>query len=176
MVTRKTKKSAPKKPRSKNALSKQDIIQIILTDHKPLWRLVKIMKSEKAAFAEKKAAFEKFAPTLLAHAKPEEQTWYMNMKKDSDTKVDGLEGDVEHGLADQLCEELKVARDNELFMAKVKVLAELVEHHLEEEEEELLPSFKKDSTPEERAALGAKYLSIQKQYISPEDRRLELVA
>jgi hypothetical protein len=139
----------------------EDIIELILQDHKPLKALIEVMKDEDAEFPEKKAAFEEFAPLLVAHAKPEEQTWYVNMKSEDDMEVEGLEGDVEHGLADQLCEELKRTSDENLFMAKVKVLAELVEHHIEEEEEDMLPDFKKKSTIEERIELGMKYLEIQ---------------
>jgi hemerythrin superfamily protein len=167
------KKSPSKKTRS--TLS-QDIIQLILNDHKPLWQLIKVMKSESASHEKKKAAFDKFAPALLAHAKPEEQTWYISMKKEHDMSIEGTEGDVEHGLADQLCNELKRTNDQVLFMAKVKVLAELVEHHLEEEEEELLPEFKKDSTLEERQELGAHYITLQQKFKAGTAKPLRLVA
>lgn len=155
----------PAKTKSPVQKRSSDIIQIILKDHKPLWALIKTMKSKKLSYSEKKAAFEKFAPLLTSHAKPEEQTWYVQMKSEDDGVVDGLEGDVEHGLADQLCEELKSSPDRDMFMAKVKVLAELVEHHLEEEEDDLLPEFKKDSTAEERFKLGEKYLEIQDAFL-----------
>lgn len=157
-------KSPFKKANSRH--SGEDIIQIILKDHKPLWKLIKVMKSEKATYSEKRNAFEIFAPTLIAHAKPEEQTWYKQMKSENELVVHGLEGDVEHGLADKLCEELKRTQEQNMFMAKVKVLAELVEHHLEEEEEDMLPKFKKDSTKEERLVLGEKYLKIQKAFLA----------
>jgi hemerythrin superfamily protein len=141
-----------------------DIIELILRDHKPLKALIKTMKSERATYRQKKAAFNEFAPTLIAHAKPEERTWYKNMKSQDDMKVEGLEGDVEHGLADQLCRELKRTKDNDMFEAKVKVLAELVEHHIEEEEEDMLPSFKRKSTKEERAKLGLIYEKFRAEY------------
>jgi len=144
--------------------SPEDIIQLILQDHKPLKQLIKIMKSEDADYSEKHAAFLTFAPTLLAHAKPEEQTWYMKMKSDGDMVQDGLEGDIEHGLADQLCEELKRTSDKDMFEAKVKVLAELVEHHIKEEEEDMLPEFKKESSIEERVELGLAYLAFQSEF------------
>ena len=160
----------------KTKSTSHDIIQLILADHKPLKQLIKVMKSESATLAKKKAAFEKFAPTLIAHAKPEEQTWYVSMKKDHDMSVEGTEGDVEHGLADQLCNELKQTTDHDMFMAKVKVLAELVEHHIQEEEEDLLPDYKKESELAERRELGAKYLALQQQYKGGKTRSLSLVA
>jgi hemerythrin superfamily protein len=156
--------------------SGKDIIQLILADHRPLWQMIKVMKSESASIEKKRATFEKFVPTLLAHAKPEEQTWYKSMENDQDMSVEGLEGEIEHGLANQLCEELKVTCEHDMFMAKVKVLAELVEHHLEEEEEELLPEFKKETSLEDRRELGARYLSLQEQFKNRKSKDLRLVA
>ncbi|UYL07381.1 hemerythrin domain-containing protein [Bdellovibrio sp. SKB1291214] len=157
----------------------EDIVQLILNDHILLKQLIEIMKSDDADFRVKKAAFEKFAPALIAHAKPEEQTLYIKMKEEDHT-VEGLEGDVEHALADQLCEELKRTTDRDMFMAKVKVLAELVEHHIEEEEEEMLPEFKHDIPLEERVDLGMQYLQLQGELDaqgdtdSPSERSLNL--
>jgi hemerythrin superfamily protein len=166
--TAKTKrtKSKPKKSTkaAKQATSQEDIVQLILRDHRPLKALIKVMKDKDSGYAQKKAAFEQFGPLLVAHAKPEEQTWYVHMKKEDDMRMEALEGDTEHGLADQMCEEAKRTTDKDLFMAKVKVLAELVEHHIEEEEEDLLPEFKKVSPLEDRILLGQQYIQFRAEF------------
>ncbi len=143
-----------------------DIIDLIKEDHKCLKDLIKIMKSDDATFAEKKAAFKRFVPIVTAHAKPEGATWYAVMKRDAKLKGEGLEGDVEHELVDQLCAELKRTTGKDLFMAKLKVLGEFLEHHIEEEEEDMLPDYKKNSTAAERAKLGAKYLKLRSAYLT----------
>jgi hemerythrin superfamily protein len=159
-----TKGKASAKSGKQQASKGQDIIQLILADHKPLKKLIKIMKdSDKHDLSERQDAFEEFAPLLISHAKPEEQTMYVFMKDDEDLREEGFEGDVEHGLADQMVEEIKRTDDEDLWSARVKVLAELVEHHIEEEEEELLPDFKKHSEPTERIELGAAFLRLKKQ-------------
>ena len=151
-------KSQPKSSKVKPA---QDIIQLILADHKPLKKLIKIMKNSDKEMSERQAAFEEFAPLLTVHAKPEEQTMYVFMKDEEELREEGFEGDVEHALADQLLEEIKRTEDEDLWGARVKVLAELVEHHIEEEEEELLPDFKKHSDVSQRAELGAEFLRLK---------------
>lgn len=159
-------KNASQKARGGQKVSAErdlDLIDLILADHKPLKNLIETLKDDEADFAEKKEAFEVFARLLKAHAYPEEQTWYLAMKEDDELIVDGLEGDVEHGLADQLCEELKREEDEDMFMAKVKVLAELVEHHIEEEEEDMLPEYRENSELSVRLELGAKYLEFQEE-------------
>lgn len=138
-----------------------DIIEIILEDHKPLKKLCKIMKSGDADLAKKRTAFEEFAPLLIAHAKPEEQVLYAFLKEDKALRTEGFEGEVEHGLANQMIEEAKRTKDQDLFKARIKVLAELVEHHVKEEETEIFPDFKKHSNKEGRREMGQEYLDAK---------------
>jgi len=146
---------------SKNA---GDIVELILRDHKPLKKLIKVMKGEKASIAEKRRAFEEFAPLLKAHAKPEEESLYVHMKGEEDLRMEAFEGDTEHAIADQLAEEIQGIDDEDVWVAKVKVLAELVEHHIEEEEEEMLPDVKKEMDLDERIAIGQEYLQLRSQF------------
>lgn len=53
-----------------------DIIDAILEDHEPLKELIEIMKDSEKPFDQRLDAFEEFAPLLIAHAKPEEETLY----------------------------------------------------------------------------------------------------
>lgn len=165
-TVKKTAAKANDKKNTKNAKpNKEDIIELILHDHKALKKLIKVMKNSDNDLSERQEAFEEFAPLLVVHAKPEEQTMYVFMKDDEDLREEGFEGDVEHGLADQLLEEIKRTDDEDLWGARVKVLAELVEHHIEEEEEELLPDFRKHSDIEERVQMGAKFMELKNKLI-----------
>lgn len=146
-----------------------DIISLILEDHKPLKELIKVMKDSEKSAEERFEAFQVFAPALIAHAKPEEQTLYVVMKKDEELREEAFEGDVEHILADQLVEEIKRENDKDVRSAKIKVLAELVEHHIEEEESDLLPEFKKHSEATDRASLGNQFLSLKADYLTAGD-------
>lgn len=143
-----------------------DIIEVLLEDHKPLKNLIKTMKDSDIPFKERKAIFDEFAMTLIAHAKPEEEVLYAVMKEKESLREEAFEGDVEHGIADQLVEEIKRTTDEDVCGARIKVLAELVEHHIEEEEEELLPLFKKKSTTQERATLGNEFLRLKVNYLA----------
>ncbi len=154
-----SKKSAA--PKKMAASKGSDIIDLILADHKPLKKLIKVMKDSERGISERRAAFKEFAPLLITHAKPEEQVLYVQMKDDEEMRIEGLEGDVEHGLADQLIDEAKRTNDEGMWSARVKVLAELVEHHIEEEEGEMLPDFRKHTGREERVQLGEVYLNAK---------------
>lgn len=156
------KKNVAKKVTLKKAQPKAaDIISIILQDHKPLKELIKVMKSEDKTPIEKRAAFEEFAPLLARHAKPEEVALYVPMKDVEDLRVDGFEGDTEHGIADELIETIKQTKEASAWEAKVKVLAELVEHHIEEEEEDMFPEVKKMFPKEMLLQMGEEYVALR---------------
>ncbi len=108
---------------------------MILEDHKPLKQLIKFLKESENDIEERKVAFEDFALALISHSKAEEEVLDTFMKTDQEMREEALEGDVEHGLADQVVKEVKRTKmDADLWSACVKVLAELVENHIEEEE------------------------------------------
>jgi hypothetical protein len=159
------KRSAKKTTSSaRNASRKQsDIIQLILTDHKALKRLIKVMKDTDASLREREDAFEEFAPLLVTHSVPEQETLYHAMQEDEELRSEGFEGEVEHQLADQMMEEARRTEDDDLWCARVKVLAELVEHHIEEEEDNLLPDYKKRAEVSERMELANEFLRLKKE-------------
>lgn len=141
----------------KSSVAKKDILDLIVEDHKPLKKLIKVMKDSEASLPERRAAFNEFFPLLMAHAQSEELVLYTAMKEQVSLREEAYEGDVEHKLATQVMEEVMDATDVDVWGAKVKVLAELVEHHIKEEEEDHLPNFKKVSSKDERILLGQKY-------------------
>ncbi len=138
-----------------------DIVDLILDDHKDLKRLIKVLKNDDADLGDRYAAFEEFAPLLILHAKPEEQTLYAEMKDDNELRSEGMEGEIEHQIADRLLNEAKETTDEDMWSAKVKVLAELVEHHIKEEESTLLPDYKKHSDVQDRIQLGERFMALK---------------
>jgi hemerythrin-like domain-containing protein len=158
------KKQSKKKTLTK-ATDASDITELMLRDHKPLKRCIKTMKSEDAELSKVRSAFEEFAPLLEAHAVPEQDSLYNWMKDDvKEMRVEGFEGFTEHAIADKLAKEIKSTTDKDEFRAKVKVLAELVEHHIEEEEEDMIPDIRKDFSLDERVEIGQEYLALRARY------------
>jgi hemerythrin-like domain-containing protein len=77
---------------------------------------------------------------LEVHADLEEKLIYPAIRKRIDEKEMMNEAVEEHLLVHVLIKELKKLKPkNEAFQAKFKVLGELVKHHIEEEEGEMLP-------------------------------------
>lgn len=148
---------------SRPNLEEKDIIKLLKADHEPLKKLIKIMKDSKRTLSERRQAFAEFGPLLMIHAKAEERILYTYLKNEVDMEEEAFEGEVEHSLAQQMIDDVKqVVNDKELWSAlwaaKVKVLAELVEHHLKEEEEKVFPEFRKNSDAEDREELASQYI------------------
>jgi hemerythrin superfamily protein len=155
--------------KEKNETESQDVIDLIMEDHKLLKQLILILKNPEVSFTKKLPAFEQFEVSLITHAKSEEESLYVSMKKLKELKVEGLEGDVEHSLADQLVNEIKETSDDDTWMAKVKVLAELVDHHIKEEESEMLKKVRKEFSKEKREEIGKNYSQLYTRYSEEND-------
>lgn len=157
-----------------------DAVDLILEDHKRLKELISVLKDLDADESQRKNAAEEFAICLIAHAKPEEQVLYTVMKHYPPFRIEAFEGETEHTVADQLLAEIKKAKDNDDWSAKVKVIAELVEHHIEEEESKILPHVKKGFSRELRNSLGREFLKKKAEVYEsggeapPPERRAEV--
>lgn len=141
--------------------TKEDIVELILRDHKPLKTLIETLKDGDIERSEKEGPYEEFVPLLMAHAKAEEKSLYIQMKEIDGLRKDSLEGHTEHAIADRLIHEINGAADDQLWGAKVKVLAELVGHHIEEEEDEMMGKVEQQMDTETRQKAAAVYTDIK---------------
>lgn len=99
---------------------------------------------------------EQLAVCLTAHAIIEEQIFYpVAMKMKKELVLESLE---EHELMAYALKRLAAsdARKDESFSAKVKAVKDVVEEHVQEEEQELLPAVAEGLSQEEDEALGEK--------------------
>jgi hemerythrin superfamily protein len=121
-----------------------DAIEMLKGQHREVEALFK-KYDEKGDNAEKgkQRTFESIADALAVHATIEEKHFYpaIKVKRTEDILLEALE---EHlGIKRVIADLLKLDSTDETFDAKVKVLKEQVEHHVEEEEKELFPKVKK---------------------------------
>lgn len=106
---------------------------------------------------------------LNAHEIMEEEIFYPALRERASKKQVELvlEGYEEHHVADLIVAELKALDvEDETYDAKFKVLQENVEHHLEEEEENMFPGAKKvlaDEAEELGEAMEARKAEVLKQ-------------
>lgn len=130
----------------------KDPIEIITYDHRKVETLFKEYEDlGDTAYETKRKKAGKISKELKLHMDMEESILYTKAKeifnKEDDKMVE--EAYAEHGVARRLLEELSVTHpEDPQFDARVKVLNEVVTHHIMEEEQELLPQLSKHSNPE----------------------------
>jgi len=122
-----------------------DAVKLLKDDHKKVKDLFR--QFEKARSDDrKKAIAEEVFHELEVHAAIEEEMFYPAAKEKADKEGKELVAEAveEHHVVKVLIGELQQMREvNEQFEAKFTVLIENVEHHIEEEEKEMLPDAKK---------------------------------
>lgn len=93
---------------------------------------------------------------LMAHERMEEDVFYVALRSASEKAKDiVLEGYEEHHVIDLVLDELMdVPEGSDQWMAKLKVLRENLEHHMEEEEGEMFKRARKALSKEALDELG----------------------
>jgi hemerythrin-like domain-containing protein len=75
---------------------------------------------------------------IQPHMKAEEKAFYTVLTKEKESKENALEGFEEHHVTEMVLKELdKMGKAEERWLAKMNVFAELVDHHVEEEESKI---------------------------------------
>ena len=116
-----------------------DAFNLLKEDHRKVEELFEQLES--AQGQAKMRVFEQIKSELELHTHIEEKIFYPALEKPKQTHDLTLEAYEEHAVVKTLLKELSRARTaNDEWEAQAKVLQENVEHHVEEEENEL---FKK---------------------------------
>ena len=120
-----------------------DAIDMLKADHKKVKELFRQYEAAgDRAYQKKKSIAEEVFTEFMVHSKLEEELFYPAVKAETDKQGQELvaESIEEHHVVATLIEELKALDPkDERYDAKFTVLMENVEHHIEEEEDELFP-------------------------------------
>lgn len=108
-------------------------------DHKEVKEILKKMKgSSEGAVKTREKLYSQLKEELIPHMKAEEKVFYPALMEKKEARKNALEAIEEHGVAETVLRQLgDVPVKDEVWAAKLKVLKELIEHHIEEEEEEI---------------------------------------
>jgi hemerythrin superfamily protein len=134
-----------------------DAIALIKDDHKTVEALFKRFEAAwSKAYKTKRQLADRVIKELSVHAAIEEKVLYPAMKRLGGEFSELVhEADVEHAEAkNALRAMIGLSGDDPLLDAKMSALIGGVRHHVKEEEEEMLPKFRKALTRAQREALG----------------------
>lgn len=146
MPTSTTTSKTAKTSRSTSSRSSHDAIVLLTEDHKAVKKLFKEFEKiqDSDDVTAKRALVEQICNALTVHAEVEEEIFYPAAR--AAIKDDDLldEATVEHASAKDLIAQLEsMDPADAMYDAKVTVLGEYIDHHVQEEEGEMFPKVKK---------------------------------
>jgi hemerythrin superfamily protein len=140
----------------KSPKSETNAIDLLIADHKKVQKLFKEfedIKEEEDMEDEKADLVEMICMELTVHARLEDEIFYPAAREAIDEMDIMDEADVEHDTAKYLISQLEsMEPGDERYDAKVSVLAEIVNHHIKEEQDEMFPKVKKSDVDLEALA------------------------
>ena len=131
-------------------------IELLKADHDRVSTLFEQVKANEDG--DNRDVFEQIREELEVHTHIEETIFYPKLKEEGDDELKDivLEGVEEHRQAKTLLRELSnLVEDSEVFMPKLKVLMENIEHHVQEEEGEMFHLVEEQFDEETLEELGA---------------------
>jgi len=147
-----TAQSAPPKSKSSSGVTKSgkasarpdDAVSLLMADHRAAEDLFKQYEKAKDDAKTKQAIAHKVIGELRIHMALEEEIFYPASRPFVDEQDTVNEAEVEHASAKDLMDQIEaMSPEDDYYDAKVKVLSELIEHHVEEEETEYFPEVRR---------------------------------
>jgi hemerythrin superfamily protein len=129
---------------------------LLKKQHRQVEKLFKQAENAKQG-RQRRELMDQIAQMLKLHTQIEEEIFYPAVRELGTSKAEEMidEAFEEHHVVDLVLAELpRVDPEDERFEAKMTVLSELVEHHVEEEEGELFPMAEKKLGAERIKELG----------------------
>ena len=141
---KKTKRSSSAKSASKRTSSRsQDAVALLKADHREVEKLFSQFEKASADGRKQQIAL-KICMELKVHTQIEEEIFYPTSREFLEDDEIVNEAVVEHQAAKDLIAEIEAMDpSDEMFDAKVTVLQEMIEHHVQEEEKEYFPQVQK---------------------------------
>jgi iron-sulfur cluster repair protein YtfE (RIC family) len=141
-----------------------DGLNLLKEDHKKVTELFKKVEATDEE-AKHQLLFEKIKTELETHTFIEEKVLYPMLEQYEALKDLVLEAYEEHKQVKTLIREIeKLAEGSERFDAKLKVMGENVEHHVDEEENQMFPKVRKVLGNQQLERLGKDLEAAKKEF------------
>jgi hemerythrin superfamily protein len=157
-------KSARAPSRASGASASNDAIKLLTADHaavKALFKQYDKLAKSDAGDDERQELAQAICRMLTVHSQIEEEIFYPAAREVLDEQDLIDEADIEHASAKELIAQIEASDpSDDHYDAKVKVLGEYIDHHIQEEQNEIFKAVKKAGL--DSAAVGEE-LSTRKE-------------
>jgi hemerythrin-like domain-containing protein len=140
-------------------------LTLLERDHREVERLLdELEPTTERGVKTRTELFQRLKTELTVHEVIEEEIFYPTLKQHPRAKDIVLEGFEEHDVVDHLMGELEALPvDDETWGAKAKVMAENIQHHIEEEEGEMFDKARQVFDRDELDQLGEQMAARKEQ-------------
>jgi len=149
-------------------MHEEDVRALLVKDHEEAKALAKEMH-ETASPTRRMTLLGKLKPALTAHSRTEEKVVYdalLRVRANDASHELGDEGYVEHSLVDELLSTLSsISASTERWKATAKVLHELLEHHIQEEESDVFALLGEHYDRDELQTMGAQFQRLKADFL-----------
>lgn len=130
---------------SEHGKAEMTIFDVLKQDHeKARYLFDKAEKAGKKEISTLQKLFSQLEEELELHMEAEERFFYSALEQDQEMRDKVLQAFEEHQVAKTMLGTFQaLAVDDERWVAKMKVLSEIVEHHMQEEEREVFKMARK---------------------------------
>jgi hemerythrin-like domain-containing protein len=146
-----------------------EIYSELKSDHKNIKAILKKLDDTTEKSGKRRLQLLKqLKEILVPHSRAEEKVLYEPLKLSDVKKADALafEGYEEHGVVDRLAHTIETTKVNDKkWTALMSVVKENLEHHIEEEEEDLFKKAKKSFDHKDAVKMGAEFLELKATYL-----------
>ena len=150
--------SNPVSARGAGAADTDDVVEVILADHRLFEELIRALRNREE---DRAARLGELADVLVAHAVAEEEEVYPKLSRRAPEESEEIEhGTEEHAEGHEALMELQAVEDVDSpeFEEALEHLSEMVTHHLDEEERDVLNAAREHVPDDVRARLGTAFL------------------
>lgn len=115
----------------KSKAASHDLFSVLKGDHRKVQKLFQqILKSHRRS----DDTFAEIQEALRKHMEAEEKYFYPALEREQKARGSILEAYEEHETGKELIKKMAEKGDDERWLARVKVLSDIIDHHVEEEE------------------------------------------
>lgn len=141
----------------------RDVVDLIMDDHRRMEQLFEEMRTD----PDKRAMLLPMVSSMLiAHSRAEESEVYPVAREEGGQEDDVEHGQEEHLHAEQLLEALQAIDPYDAaFVPALEEFVEAVLHHVDEEEESLLPGMREELSAERLGELAEAFLRSRSEHL-----------
>lgn len=150
---------------SETDVDSTDILDTLKKEHDEVKELLGNLSDAETA-AQRRSLVQKIKEALVPHTKAEEKVVYdaVIALRNKDAQMDGYEGYLEHEWASKTLQRLEAIANaaSPEHKAVGKVLKELVEHHIDEEERNVWKDVKEHFSEDDRRTMNVQFLAAKR--------------